>query len=98
MRFRFFLAVLLCCTTVAAQPFRDPRLDREARITDLIARLTIEEKANLLMHYSPAVDRLGLHQFQWWGEALHGVGFSGFATVFFFFSWFFFCFCHFFFF
>jgi len=78
---------LVCCEVIAtlpaaAQPFRDPTLPREARIDDLISRLTIEEKANLLMHYSPAVDRLGLHQFQWWGEALHGVGFSGFATVF----------------
>ena len=63
-------------------PFRDPRLSDEARAADLCSRLTIEEKACLLMHYSPAVDRLGIHQFQWWGEALHGVGFSGFATVF----------------
>ena len=78
---------LVCCDIIAAkptaaQPFRNPSLPTETRIDDLISRLTIEEKANLLMHYSPAVDRLGLHQFQWWGEALHGVGFSGFATVF----------------
>lgn len=35
-----------------------------------------------MVHYSNAVERLGVHQFQWWGEALHGVGFAGFATVF----------------
>lgn len=82
-----FLCFLCCCfsaTTSIAQPlpYLDARLSPEARAADLCSRLTIEEKANLLMHYSPAVDRLGLHQFQWWGEALHGVGFAGFATVF----------------
>lgn len=81
--------IMMCFTLalglqVGAQdyPFRDTRLSREERVSDLISRLTIDEKAKLLMHYSPAVDRLGLRQFQWWGEALHGVGFAGFATVF----------------
>lgn len=76
--------ILAARISVYAQeyPFRDTRLTREERVSDLISRLTIEEKAGLLMHYSPAVERLGLHQFQWWGEALHGVGFAGFATVF----------------
>ena len=65
-----------------AYPFQNPQLSDDERAADLCHRLTLEEKARLLMHYSPAVDRLGIHQFQWWGEALHGVGFSGFATVF----------------
>ena len=81
------LCFVCCCFTAtisSAQPvpYLDSRLSPEERAADLCARLTIEEKARLLMHYSPAVDRLGLHQFQWWGEALHGVGFAGFATVF----------------
>ena len=63
-------------------PFLDPRLNNADRAKDLISRLTIDEKANLMMHYSPAVERLGIRQFQWWGEALHGVGFAGKATVF----------------
>ena len=78
----------VCCwftatiSTAQPLPYLDARLSPEERAADLCSRLTIEEKAKLLMHYSPAVDRLGLHQFQWWGEALHGVGFAGFATVF----------------
>ena len=81
------LCFVCCCFTAtisSAQPlpYLDARLSPEERAADLCSRLTIEEKAKLLMHYSPAVDRLGLHQFQWWGEALHGVGFAGFATVF----------------
>lgn len=81
------LCFVCCCftaiiSTAQPLPYLDARLSPEERAADLCSRLTIEEKAKLLMHYSPAVDRLGLHQFQWWGEALHGVGFAGFATVF----------------
>lgn len=82
---RILIAALLSASVgVSAQdyPFRNTSLPKEERINDLISRLTVEEKAKLLMHYSPAVDRLGIRQFQWWGEALHGVGFAGFATVF----------------
>jgi len=81
-----FSTLLFSCTLVLnAQykyPFQNPSLSNEERARDLICRLTIEEKAALMMHYSPAVERLGIHQFQWWGEALHGVGFAGLATVF----------------
>ena len=80
------LTFALCCSLAASAqykyPFQNPSLSNAERARDLISRLTIEEKAGLMMHYSPAVDRLGIHQFQWWGEALHGVGFAGLATVF----------------
>lgn len=87
MKLRNILLTVMTMCTVGAQaqykyPFQDPSLSNAERAKDLISRLTIEEKANLMMHYSPAVERLGIHQFQWWGEALHGVGFNGFATVF----------------
>ena len=82
-----FFTIIACCllsSLLQAQtyPFRNSNLSDEERANNLCSRLTIEEKAKLLMHYSPAVERLGIHQFQWWGEALHGVGFAGFATVF----------------
>ena len=35
-----------------------------------------------MMDTSPAIERLGIPQFQWWNEALHGIGRNGFATVF----------------
>jgi beta-glucosidase-like glycosyl hydrolase len=35
-----------------------------------------------MMDTSPAIERLGIPQFQWWNEALHGVARNGFATVF----------------
>lgn len=42
----------------------------------------LEEKVSLMMNGSPAIKRLGIPQFEWWSEALHGIGRNGFATVF----------------
>lgn len=63
-------------------PFLDPHLGREARINDLVGRLTPREKIAQLSHDAPAVERLGLPRYNWWNEALHGVARSGKATVF----------------
>ncbi|PVX44482.1 beta-glucosidase [Flavobacterium sp. 103] len=54
-------------------PFRNPDLDMEVRIKDLISRLTLEEKVSMMKHQSPAIDRLGVPAYNWWNEALHGV-------------------------
>lgn len=63
-------------------PYQNPNLSAEKRADDLISRLTLEEKVSLMMDTSPAIERLGIPQFQWWNEALHGIGRNGFATVF----------------
>ena len=63
-------------------PYLDPSLSPEERAADLCGRLTLEEKARLMMNSSPAVERLGIPAFDWWSEALHGVGRNGLATVF----------------
>jgi len=52
------------------------------RATDLLSRLTLTEKAALMQNNSPAIPRLGIKAYEWWNEALHGVGRSGMATVF----------------
>ena len=69
---------------VSAQqlPYQNSQLPAAQRADDLLKRLTIDEKVNLMMDTSPAIPRLGIPQFQWWNEALHGVGRNGFATVF----------------
>ena len=87
MRKKQFLASLvlgLSLTTATAQqlPYQNPSLSAEQRADDLLGRLTQEEKVKLMMDTSPAIERLGIPQFQWWNEALHGVGRNGFATVF----------------
>ena len=56
-------------------PFRNPKLDREARITDLLSRMTLEEKISL-MGGQPKIPRLGL-QFSGQVEGLHGLALGG---------------------
>ena len=66
----------------ASLPYLNPQLPAEQRADDLLSRLTLEEKVLLMMDTSPAIERLHIPQFQWWNEALHGVGRNGYATVF----------------
>ncbi|MEL6822382.1 MAG: glycoside hydrolase family 3 N-terminal domain-containing protein, partial [Calditrichota bacterium] len=54
----------------------------EKRVEDLISRLTLEEKAAQMLMNAPAIPRLNIPAYDWWNEALHGVGRSGKATVF----------------
>jgi beta-glucosidase len=57
-------------------------MDNEQRISDLIAAMTLEEKVSQLSYTSPAIDRLGIPEYNWWNECLHGVARAGIATVF----------------
>ena len=63
-------------------PYKDKNLTPEQRADDLISRLTLEEKTKLMMDESDPIERLGIPRFQWWNEALHGVGRNGYTTVF----------------
>ena len=77
-------SALLMLTSAFAQavlPFRNPELSREERIDDLLSRLTLEEKVGMMMHGSKGVERLGIPDYNWWNEALHGVARAGLATV-----------------
>lgn len=74
----------ICCLTACTEkfPYQDTTLSAEERAADLVSRLTIEEKAALMQNTSPAIERLGIKAYDWWNEALHGVGRAGVATVF----------------
>ncbi|MDR0575707.1 MAG: glycoside hydrolase family 3 C-terminal domain-containing protein [Tannerella sp.] len=63
-------------------PFQNPDLSTEERIDDLLGRLTLEEKVGQLVNKTPAIERLGIPEYDWWNEALHGVARAGQATVF----------------
>jgi beta-glucosidase len=54
----------------------------EVRVRDLVSKLTLEEKVQQMMYNAPAIPRLRIPAYNWWNEALHGVGRSGTATVF----------------
>lgn len=62
--------------------FQDPDLTFDERVTDLISRLTLEEKVDQLGMDTRGAPRLGIPAYQWWNEALHGVARNGIATVF----------------
>lgn len=66
----------------ALYPFRDRNLSAHERAADLLSRLTLDEKAAISRYESPAIPRLGVKAYNWWNEALHGVGRNGSATVF----------------
>ena len=72
----------LTATTAQTLPYQDSRLPAAQRADDLLGRLTLEEKTQLMMNGSPAIKRLGIPAFEWWSEALHGIGRNGVATVF----------------
>ncbi|MDR1757777.1 MAG: glycoside hydrolase family 3 C-terminal domain-containing protein [Bacteroidales bacterium] len=57
-------------------PFQNPALSPEERAADLVARLTLEEKIDQMLNGAPAIERLGIPEYNWWSEALHGVGVS----------------------
>ena len=54
----------------------------KARAKELVAQMTAEEKMTQLVYNAPAIERLGIQEYNWWNEALHGVARAGTATVF----------------
>ena len=48
----------------------------------LVSQMTVEEKASQLRFDAPAIERLGVPEYNWWNEALHGLARGGTATSF----------------
>jgi beta-glucosidase len=78
------LLVFCAGISLSAQtlPYQNPNLSARERAKDLCSRLTLEEKAMLMLDESPAIPRLGIKKFFWWSEALHGAANMGNVTVF----------------
>ena len=72
----FFLCLLLVLVSCT------PKQTDAQRARELLADLTLEQKASLMMHPSAAIPEAGIPAYNWWNEALHGVGRNGKATVF----------------
>ena len=82
----FYLVIFIIALSVHGQSykyqFQDPSLSIEDRVENLLSEMTFDEKMTQLNDDSPAIDRLGVPAYVWWNEAIHGVGRSGYATVF----------------
>ena len=79
------ITALLCAATGVfcyAQPYKNADLPAAERAADLVSRLTLEQKVALMQNGSPAIPEFGIKAYDWWNEALHGVGRAGIATVF----------------
>lgn len=88
MKLCFYLSIsailLFSCTTKEKKnyAFENPDIPVEERVKNLLSLMTLEEKVSQMMHESPAIERLGIPEYNWWNECLHGVGRAGQATVF----------------
>ncbi len=60
----------------------DPGRPLDERVRDLVGRMTLQEKISQMVHDAPGIERLGVPDYNWWNECLHGVGRAGVATVF----------------
>jgi len=81
----FFLCAALCTTAHPQQgspAYKNPKLPIDQRVDDLLSRMTLDEKVSQLGHTAAAVSRLGIPEYNWWNEGLHGVARAGEATVF----------------
>ena len=69
-------------SAASTRTYKDTSLSNKERAELVLKELTLDEKIAMMMDDSPAVPRLGIKRYNWWNEALHGVGRAGFATVF----------------
>ncbi len=72
------ITLVLCGVTgiaqTAARPlYLDPSKPIGQRVSDLIGRLTLEEKAELLNHTNTGIPRLNIPLWGGWNQTLHGV-------------------------
>ena len=86
VKFCAMASVLLLSLNHNAQaaefPFQDPGLPLNQRVADLVGRMTTAEKISQMTLTAAAIPRLGVPEYTWWNEGLHGIARSGTATVF----------------
>jgi len=81
---RSAILIAMAVAPLGAQrlPYQDESLPFAARAKDLVSRMTLDEKVLQMKDVAPAIPRLGVPEYNWWNEGLHGVARSGLATVF----------------
>jgi beta-glucosidase len=69
-------------TGAPPEPYLNPALALDQRVSDLVGRMTLAEKVSQMQNEAPPIARLQIPGYDWWNEGLHGVARSGYATVF----------------
>ncbi len=87
MKIQFWLNIIvlsICLGSAKGQeyPFQNPDLSIDERVNDLVSRMILEEKISQMQNGAAAIPRLGIPEYDWWNECLHGVARNGIATVF----------------
>jgi beta-glucosidase len=77
-----FLLISIRSLAQSSPVYLDPSQPINARVDDLVGKMTLEEKASQLVNQARAIPRLQVPAYNWWSEALHGVANAGTATVF----------------
>jgi beta-glucosidase len=62
--------------------WKDASQPMDARVKDLVRRMSLAEKVEQMRNAAPAIPRLGVPAYDYWNECLHGVARAGIATVF----------------
>lgn len=58
------------------------REEAKRRAKELVSKMTLEERASQLTYQSAPIKRLGIPEYNWWNEGIHGVARGGVATSF----------------
>lgn len=78
------ISFLLCVGVTIHAQIKNPQTEAAMRLQarELVKQMTLEEKVGQMLYTSPAIERLGIPEYNWWNECLHGVARAGRATVF----------------
>ena len=73
---------LVSATLTAQVPAHIPSQETARRVSELVGKMTLEEKVSQMQNDADAIPSLNVPAYNWWSEGLHGIARSGYATVF----------------
>ena len=67
---------------LSSRAWVNPSLSVEQRVDALVSAMTLDEKVSQMENHAAAIPRLGVPEYDYWSEGLHGIARSGYATLF----------------